>query len=131
MDIQKIRNEALTEDEKMEAIADYIESSGGSIKPTLDEVLENGNTATHKELKLRSEDSDKNFTTLSETQVYTQKEYAGGAAIAQITSDGKFSLDYGPAQGTPTYLTIEVSEGTPKVMMSDNMKDAFRTALGI
>lgn len=126
--IEQIRDEILTEDFKMELIADYLD---GEYKPTLDKVLDNGDTATGKEAKLVSADSAHDFSTVTSTQLYTQKEYADGAAIAQLTSDGKLSLDYDPEQGNPTYLTIEVSEGTPKVLMSDDMKAAFRTALGI
>lgn len=128
MDIEKIRNEALTEDSKMEMIADYLD---GEYKPTLDKVLENGDTATGKEAKLASADSAHDFSTVTSTQLYTQKEYADGAAIAQLTSDGKLSLDYDPEQGTPSYFTIEMNEGSPRVLMSDDIKAAFRTALGI
>lgn len=129
MDIEKIRNEALTEDTKMEAIADYLDGGEGSFD--LDKVLANGNTATGKTAKLTTTDNTRNFTEISATQVATQKEYADGAAIAQITSDGKISLDYDPEQGNPTFLSIEVNNGTPRVLMSDDMKAAFKTALGI
>lgn len=127
-EIDKIRDEWRTEDAKLEIVADYL---AGEYKPTFDRVLENGSTATHKTAKIKSADNDRDFTTVSETQVLTQKEYEDGAAIAQITSDGKLALDYDPEQGNPTYLSIEVAEGTPVVMMSDDMKAAFRTALGI
>lgn len=129
MDIEKIRNEALTEDYKMETIADYLDGGEGSFG--LHEVLTNGDTAVDRTAKLEAADNAHNFTELSTTQVTTQKEYADGAAIAQITSDGKISLDYDPEQGNPTFLSIEVNEGTPRVLMSDDMKAAFRTALGI
>lgn len=129
MDIEKIRNEALTEDTKMETIADYLDGGEGSFD--LDKVLSNGNTATGKTAKLAAEDNARNFTEISPTQVATQKEYADGAAIAQITSDGKIALDYDPEQGNPTFLSIEVNNGTPRVLMSDDMKAAFKNALGI
>lgn len=129
MEIDKIRNEALTEDSKMEAIADYLEGAGG--KPTLDVVLENGNTAIGKEAKFETENSPRNFSIVSGTQLYTQKEDADGATIVQITSDGKLSVDYGPAQGNPSFFTIEMKGGQPKVTMTDDVKAAFRAALGI
>lgn len=129
MDIEKIRNEALTEDFKMETIADFLESD--MVKPTLDKVLENGDTATNKTAKIKAADNAQNFSSISSTQLYTQKEYADGAAIAQITSDGKLSLDYDPEQGNPSYFTIEMNEGAPKVLMSDDIKDAFKSALGV
>lgn len=129
MDINKIRDESRTEDSKMEMIADWLDGEHPDL--TLDKVLENGNTATGKEAKLASADSTHDFSTITSTQLYTQKEYADGAAIAQLTSDGKLSLDYDPEQGTPSYLTIEMNEGSPRVLMSDDIKAAFRTALGI
>lgn len=131
MEIDKIRNEALTEDAKMEMIADYLEGGKGGSKATLDEVLGNGDTATDKTAKIEASKGSHDFSTMSSTQFYTQKEYASGAAIAQITSDGKLSLDYDPEQGNPSYFTIEMNEGTPRVIMSDDIKDAFKTALGI
>lgn len=129
MSIGKIRNEALTEDTKMEAIADYLDGGEGSFD--FDKILANGDTATDKTAKIEATEGSHDFSTMSSTQFYTQKEYADGAAIAQITSDGKFSLDYDPEQGNPSYLTIEMNEGTPRVLMSDDIKAAFRTALGI
>lgn len=128
MELNDIRNEALTEDSKMETIADFLQGEG---KPTLDRVLANGNTATGKEAKIVSVDSDRNFSVISDTQLYTQKEYADGAAIAQLTSDGKLSIDYDPEQGNPSYLTVEINEGAPRVLMSDDVKAAFRAALGL
>lgn len=128
MDIGKIKTNSLTEQRKMELLADYL----GKINALgLDEVLANGDTATHKTAKIVDTDNAHNFASMSETQLYTQKEYADGAAIAQLTSDGKLSLDYDPEQGNPTYFTIEVNEGTPKVLMSDDVKAAFKAALGI
>lgn len=129
MDIEKIRNEVFTEDFKMELIADYLESEAA--KPGLNAVLENGDTATNKTAKIEAAEGSHDFSTMSSTQFYTQKEYADGAAISQITSDGKLSLDYDPEQGNPSYFTIEMNEGTPRVLMSDDIKAAFRTALGI
>lgn len=129
MDIEKIRDEVFTEDFKMELIADYLKSE--TANPGLDKVLENGNTATGKTAKLEAADNPHDFTVLSATQVSTQKEYTDGAAIVQITSDGRLSLDYGPEHGNPTFLTVEVNNGSPRVLMSDDMKAAFKTALGI
>lgn len=129
MELKDIRNEALTEDSKMETIADYLESD--AVKPTLDKVLKNGNTATGKEAKIVSADNAHNFSIVSDAQLYTQKEYADGAAIAQLTSDGKFSLDYDPEQGNPSFFTIEMNGGQPRVLMSDDIKAAFRAALGV
>lgn len=129
MELKDIRNEALTEDSKMETIADYLESD--AVKPTLDKVLENGNTATGKEAKIVSADNVQDFSIVTSTQVLTQKATADGAAIAQLTSDGKFALDYGPAQGIPSFFSIEMNGGQPRVLMSDDMKAAFRAALGV
>lgn len=129
MDIEKIRNEIFTEDFKMELIADYLKSENAN--PGLNQVLENGDTATDKTVKIETSEGSHDFSTMSPTQFYTQKEYADGAAIAQITSDGKLSLDYDPEQGNPSYLTIEMNNGAPRVLMSDDIKAAFRTALGI
>lgn len=129
MDIENIRNEALTEDTKMEAIADYLNGGEGGFG--LDKVLANGDTAANKTIKIEASDGSHDFSTMSSTQFYTQKEYADGAAIAQITSDGKISIDYDPEQGNPSYFTIEMNGGTPRVLMSDDMKDAFKAALGI
>lgn len=129
MDINKIRDEARTEDSKMEMIADWLDGEHPDL--TLDKVLENGDTATDKSAKFVSTNNADDFSIITSTQMATQKQYADGAAGAQITSDGKISLNYGPEQGNPTFLSIEVSEGTPKVLMSDDMKDAFKAALGI
>lgn len=129
MDIEEIRNEALTEDSKMEMIADYLDGGEGSFN--FDKVLDNGDTATGKTAKIETTKGSHDFSTMSSTQFYTQKEYADGAAIAQITSDGKLSLDYDPEQGNPSYFTIEMNGGVPRVIMSDDIKAAFKTALGI
>ena len=68
---------------------------------------------------------------MSESQFATQKILSNGSADVQITSDGSFRVEYNPEIGNPTFLSIRVEEGTPVVSMSDNMKDAFRAALGI
>lgn len=128
-DIDIIRDEKRTEDDKMELLADYLETVDAH--STFDSVLDNGDTATNKAAKIEESAGSHNFSTMTATQVYTQKEYADGAAIAQLTSDGKLSLDYDPEQGNPSFFTIEMSNGTPKVLMSDDVKAAFKDALGI
>lgn len=98
---------------------------------TLDSVLENGDTATHKTIKIVGELDSRDFSVVSESQFATQKILANGSADVQITSDGTFRIEYNPEIGNPTFLSIRVEEGTPVVSMSDDMKDAFIAALGI
>ena len=98
---------------------------------TLDSVLENGDTATRKTIKIIGELDNRDFSIVSESQFATQKILADGSADVQITSDGTFRIEYNPEVGNPTFLSIRVEAGTPVVSMSDDMKDAFRAALGI
>lgn len=98
---------------------------------TLNSVLENGDTAVHKTIKIESENEGQDFSVINEAVFSTQKVSSAGSSHVQITSDGTFYIAYDPESGTPTFLSIRVEEGTPVVSMSDNMKDAFRAALGI
>lgn len=127
MDIDKIRNEALTEDAKLEMIADYLE--GDAVKPTLDKVLGNGNTADNKQAKFQI-DKD-NYIAVSGTSISGQKTTENGVADFQVTADGSFYLDFQPTSGTLSTFQIKMNGGTPKVIMSDDIKAAFKAELGI
>lgn len=127
MSIDKIRNETLTEDSKMEMIADFLESD--QVNPGLDKVLENGNTATSKLAKIQI-DKD-NFVIVSGTSISGQKTTEGGVADFQITTDGGLYLDFQPTEGTLSTFQIKMDGGTPKVIMSDDIKAAFKAELGI
>lgn len=130
MDIEKIRNGKLTEGAKMDIIADCFERGEGGLD--FDKVLAKGNTATAKSAifeKTPGAQDDK--TMIGPGTVVTSERLANGTATVQITSDGNFFLEYQPDQGTLTHLHIRADNGTPTVLMSDNMKAAFRTALGI
>lgn len=130
MDIDEIRNEALTEDAKMEKIADYIEQD--LTVNTLDKVLANGDTATGKTATFRTAESEDDRTGISATQVYGQKTLSNGVADFQLTSDGLFSIGFQANNGNAlSIFQIAMENGTPRVLMSDDIKAAFKAELGI
>lgn len=130
MDINEIRNGALTEGAKMNMIADTF--SGSTTMGTLDGILANGDTATDKMATFRTSDSADNRTGISATQVYGQKTTTNGVAVFQLTSDGSFSIDFQTNNGNVlSTFQIKMNDGTPRVIMSDDVKAAFKSELGI
>lgn len=130
MDISKIRNKALTEDAKMGIIEEVLD--GGASGVDLDKVLANGNKAVGKDATFQKTAGDNdNASFISFGTFSTSKRLENGTATAQITAEGSLFLDYQPDDGQLTFLHIRVDGGTPRVMMSDNMKAAFKAELGI
>lgn len=130
MSIQDIKNLALTEDAKMAIIADAIDGSGSTA--TLDKVLENGNTAVEKQITLKDQNNAQDRMIMSKATVDGSRVVEGGVASCQISSTGSLFLSFqADADGSDTYLDIRVDGGVPKVLMSDNMKAAFKAELGI
>lgn len=129
-DINEIRNEILTEDAKMEKIADYIEQD--LTVNTIDKVLDNGDTAIGKQIIFKeTADATDNTSMINHSTFSVSKRLTNGTATAQITSNGSLFLEYQPDEGQLTHLHIRVDEGVPKVMMSDDMRAAFKAELGI
>lgn len=129
-DIDKIRNEALTEDFKFETVADFLESIGEMA--TLDKVLENGNTATSKTAKFQASGDSQNFVAVNDGNISGQKTTEAGTSTFQITSGGNFNIDFQPANSNSlSIFRVLMNDGTPVVQMSDDVKAAFRAELGI
>lgn len=130
MDINEIRNEVLTEDAKMEKIADYIEQDIEN--DTLDGVLAKGDTAIGKMATFRTVESEDDRTGISATQIYGQKTLSNGVADFELTSDGLFSIGFQANNGNAlSIFQIAMENGTPRVLMSDDIKAAFKAELGI
>lgn len=130
MDINEIRNGALTEAAKMDKIADYV--AGSMTAGTLDSILANGDTATGKMATFRTTESEDDRTGISATQVYGQKTLSNGVADFQLTSDGLFSIGFQANNGNAlSIFQIAMENGTPRVLMSDDIKAAFKAELGI
>jgi hypothetical protein len=129
-DIDKIRNEALTEDFKFETVADFLESIGDMT--TLDKVLENGNTATNKTAKFQASGDPQNFVVVNDGNISGQKTTEAGTSTFQITSSGSFTVDFQPADSDSlSIFRVIMGNGTPVVTMSDDVKAAFKAELGI
>lgn len=129
MNIEDIRNEAFTEDAKMETIADYLRSEAAN--PGLNTVLTNGDTAVQKTAKFRGTAEGNDGVNVSNSSISGQNTTDDGVADFQITSTGDLYLDFQPTDGTLSTFQIKLAGGTPVVVMSDDVKAAFKAELGI
>lgn len=129
-DIDTLRDEKRTEDDKMELIADYLETVDAH--PTIDSVLTNGSIANSKTAKFKASTNDTNFITVNESGVLGQKTTDAGVSTFKLGADGDFYVDFQPA-GSNSLSTFQVSvkDGTARVVMSDDIKAAFKSELGI
>lgn len=130
MSIDDIRNVNITEDAKMDIIADYLENS--DVAPTLDKVLENGNTAVGKTAKLQNAERAENFATINDGGFSGQETGDAGVAVARVASSGEIYIDFQHENGNAlSTFQISLQNGVPRVVMSDDVKAAFKAELGI
>ena len=129
-DIDIIRDEKRTEDDKMELIANYLETVDAH--PTLDSVLANGSIANSKTAKFKASTNDTDFITVNESGISGQKTTDSGVSVFKLGADGDFYIDFQP-DGSNSLSTFQISvkDGTTRVVMSDDVKEAFKTELGI
>lgn len=131
-DIDIIRDEKRTEDDKMELVANYLETVDAH--PTLDSVLANGNVANSKTAKFKAATSDTDYVVISDGQIYGEKTTANGVSTFRLLPTGNFYVDFQPANGGENSLStfqIDMNDGSPRVIMSDDVKAAFKAELGI
>ena len=131
-DIDIIRDEKRTEDDKLELVANYLETVDAH--PTLDSVLANGSIANSKTAKFKAATNDTDFITVNDDNVSGQKTLSNGVATFRISATGNFYVDFQPNNGDQNSLStfqIDMNNGTPRVVMSDDVKAAFKAELGI